>query len=80
MSETLEGAPVAYALGVHAFTYVATHLDKEAQHSKNTVVVLDEYLALRPEVRGEIVTGSRDSMGLYQRLFEALRAGVFGPG
>ena len=65
MSETLERAPAAvlYALGVHAASEV-------------TVVALDEYLALRPEARGEIVTGSRDFMGLYQRLFEELREGV----
>ena len=60
------------------FTYVMTHVDNEADHSNDTVIVLDQYLALRPGDRAEIDAGARDFMALYQRLFEELTEAVSG--
>jgi hypothetical protein len=61
-----------------AFAYVMAHLDKEADHSRDTVIVLDHYLALCPGDRAEIDAGASAFMAHYQRLFEELTDAVFG--
>lgn len=60
-----------------AFAYVATHVEREKDHSADTVVVLDEVLSLRPEDADEIVQGSRDYMALYLRMFTQMRERIF---
>ncbi|MGH6945981.1 MAG: iron-containing redox enzyme family protein [Kiloniellales bacterium] len=60
------------------FLYVATHVEREGNHSADVVLCLDQYLALRPEAAANILRGCRDYMTLYERMFIELDRAMFG--
>jgi hypothetical protein len=59
------------------FTYVAAHVDNEEDHSRDVVLCLDDYLALKPETVAEVRRGCLDFMTLYERMFREMYEGVF---
>lgn len=60
------------------FLYVATHVEREGNHSADVVLCLDQYLALRPEAAANVLRGCRNYMALYERMFAELDRAMFG--
>jgi len=67
--------PPKYGLAADtpAFAYVATHVEAEDDHSRDVVIALDAYLALRPEAEPAVREGAEAFLEVYRRLFAELR-------
>lgn len=66
--------PPKYGLAADtpAFAYVATHVEAEDDHSRDVVIALDAYLALRPEAEPAVREGAKAFLEVYRRLFAEL--------
>ncbi len=61
-----------------AFTYVATHVENEGDHSSDVVICLDAYLEVKPASHDRILQGCRAYMALYETMFDEMNEAIFG--